>query len=152
DARLAQALSYMQRFDHDASIDGAIAILEDLVRSEGESAPLLAALARAYVYKHQLSRQRAWEGKAAAACARARALGPELPEVSLALGELHLAAGRWSEALARFDVALSIQPELYEALLGSALALDAMSRSDDAHAKCLAAIDLRPADWRGYHT
>lgn len=149
--RLEQALSYMQRYDNEASLDGAIAILQGLLRTEGERPLILAALARAYLHKHQLTRQRTWEGQAAAACARAVELEPGAPEVQLALGELHVAGGRWNEALDALDRALAGRPDLYEALLGRARALDALKRPEEAEAECLRAIELRPADWRGHH-
>ena len=151
DTKLVQALGYMQRFDNEASLDGAIGLLEGLVRSEGESAPLLAALGRAYNYRYQLTRQQRWEGQATAACARARELAPDAPDVLLALGELHVVAGRWAEALNRFDAALAARADLYEALLGRAQALDGLKRRHEAEAACLRAIELRPEDWRGYH-
>ena len=150
--RLEQALGYMQRYDNEASLDGAIALLQGLLRTEGERPQILAALARAYLHKHQLTRQRTWEGQAAAACARAVELAPDAPEVQLALGELHVAGGRWEDALAAHDRALAADPKLYEALLGRARALEGLKRPDEAEAACDCAIELRPADWRGYHT
>jgi tetratricopeptide (TPR) repeat protein len=103
------------------------------------------------VHKYQLTRQRTWEGQAAAACDRAAKLDPNAPDLLLALGELHLAGRRWSESLVEFDRALAARPELYEALLGKARVLDALQRPAEAEATVQRAIELRPDDWRGHH-
>ena len=149
--RFAQALSYLRRTDHDASLDGAIALLEGLLASEGESAAVQAALARACVYKYIKTKQRTWESRAAKACERAMELEPHAPEVLLAMGELHAAAGRYGEALSELDHALASRPDLYEALLARARSLDGARRTEEAETSCRRAIALRPDDARGYH-
>jgi tetratricopeptide (TPR) repeat protein len=152
EAHFAQALADLQRYDHEASLEGAIVRLEGLLASEGESARVLAALARAYLYRHWRTAERAWESKAVQACDRARELDPDAPEVLLALGELHASAGRHIEALAALDRALAARPELYEAHLARATALDGLGRAAEAEACARGAIADRPDDWRGHHT
>jgi tetratricopeptide (TPR) repeat protein len=149
--RLLQARSYMQRSDNEASINGAISLLEGLFEGSGESAATRASLARAYVYKFMLTRQRVWEGKAASACAQAVRLDAKSPDVLLALGDLDAAAERWPEALARFDQLLKMMPQSYDGLLGRARALDAAGKSEEAEAVCRQALTLEPDNWRGYH-
>ena len=150
--RFALALSYLRRLDHEASIDGAISLLEGLLGAGGESAAVHAALARAQLQKYQLTRQRIWEARAAQACEKAARIDPDAPEVMLALGELHAAAGRNAEALAALDRALALRPDLYEAHVARARALDAAGRAAEAEGAARGAIGLRPDDWRGYHT
>jgi serine/threonine-protein kinase len=148
--RFALALSYLHRFDNEASIDGAISLLETLLETEGESASVHAALTRAYVYKYQQTRLRSWEARAAQACERAARLDSAAPDVLLAEGELHGAAGRCDEALVRLDRALAMKPDLYEAHLARALALDGAGRAEEAESACRLAIALHAEDWRGY--
>ncbi len=150
--RFAQALSYMHRFDHEASLEGAIGLLEGLLKSEGNSAAVHAALARAFLRKYQLMTQRVWEAKAAQSCARARELDPHAPEVILAIGELHVAAGRHAEALAELDRALALRPGLSEAHFTRAMALDGLGRVAEAEEACQRGITQRPSDWHGYYT
>ena len=149
--RFAQALSYLSRFDNEASIDGAITLLETLLASEGESAAVHAALARACLHKYQQTRQRTWETRATQACERAVKLDRESPDVLLAVGELHTAAGRYAEALVELDRALALRPGVHELHLARARALDGAGRANDAEAACRQAIALHPEDWRGYH-
>jgi serine/threonine-protein kinase len=149
--RFTQALGYMQRFDNEASLDGAIAILETLTASDDASPTVHATLARAYLQKGSVSQQRIWEGRAAAACERAVRLDPDAPRVRLALGEIDLSAGRWREALERFDGELQAHPGQYEALLGRARALDGLGLTAEAESTFASAIALQPGDWRGYH-
>jgi serine/threonine-protein kinase len=149
--RYSQAVSYMQRFDNEASLDGSIGILESLIASGDASSTIHATLARAYLQKGQVSQERIWEGRAASACARAAQLDPAAPQVQLALGEIELVAGRSEKALACFDRELEGHADPYDALLGKARALDALGRAGEAIAICERAIALRPGDWRGYH-
>ena len=145
-----QALRYMERHDHEASVDGAIAILERLIESEGDVARYHSTLARACLFKYDLTKQRTWEARAAAAGARAAELAPDAAETLLALGDLHRLAGRFADANREYGLALAQRPEYYEARLGRARALEALGRTDDAEAECSAAIAARPEDWRGH--
>lgn len=151
DEKYALALTYMQRFDNEASLDGAIAMLEGLVAREGGSAKLHATLARTCVMKYRLTRQRAWEARAATECDLAAAIAPDTPEVLLATGELHEAAGRHAEALADLDRAIATVPESYDALLARASALDGLGRVAEAEEGCQRLIAMRADDWRAYH-
>jgi len=150
--RFALALAYLKRFDQEASIDGAITLLEGLLATEGESAAVHAALARACLHKYRHNRQRVWETRAEQSCDRAMKIDPYAPEVLLAMGELHTTAGRFSEALVELDHALALRPDFYEAHLGRARALDGAGRATEAEESCRRAIAHRPGDWRGYHT
>src|SRR5207244_3653573 len=114
------------RFDDEASLDHAIALLEGLVASEPDSAPVEAALARALIYKYRLVHHRDWETRASAACHRATTLDADAPEVLVATGELHVAAGRHAEGLESLERALERRPDLIEARIARALALDGL--------------------------
>lgn len=151
DEKYALALTYMQRFDNEASLDGAIGLLEGLIASEGDSAKLHATLARAFVLKYRLTRQRAWEARAEGAIDRARSVDGEAPDVLLASGELHEAAGRHAEALADIDRAMIGGPDSYDGFLARASALDGLGRVPEAEECCQRMIAMRRDDWRAYH-
>ena len=148
--RFIQAQRYLQRYDQETSVDGAIGLLEQLMTSEGDSALRCATLSRAYLAKYQLTRQRVWEGRAAAACDRATRLNADLPEVLAAVGDLHFNAGNYAEAIMDYRRALGFKPELFEAMLGLARALEASGQKAEAEATCRRAIEMKPDDWRGY--
>jgi tetratricopeptide (TPR) repeat protein len=91
-----------------------------------------------------------WEGRAAAACDRATRLNADLPEVLAALGDLHFNGGNFAEAIHDYRRALGFAPELYEAMLGLARALEASGEIAAAEETCRRAIEAKPGDWRGY--
>lgn len=146
-----QALQHLRRADHEPSVDAAIALLSRLIATEGERAPFHAALARGYLAKFQLTRQHAWQSRAASEADRAVALAPDSPETLVALAETRAAAGQEDAALAEFERALALQPDLFEARLGMAGVLESLRRSAEAETACREAIAQRPEDWRGYH-
>ncbi len=139
--RLAQALGYLRRYDNEASVDGAIRLLEQLMASEGDSAALHAALARAYIGKYQLTRERIWEARAASECERARLLDADAAEVLLAFGDLHLATGLHAEAEAEYARALEQRRPLGRH--GGGL-VDRVHLDDDHPAQELLGLDERP--------
>lgn len=146
----AQAVRYLERHDLEASVDGAIAILERLVEGEDGRAEYHAALARACVRKHELTRQGVWEGRAAGAAERARALDPDAAGTLVALGDVHALAGRRDEAEREYRRAAERRPESAEAWLGVARMLQDRGDCDGAARACQRAIMARPGDWRGY--
>jgi len=148
--RYRQALRELEHHDHEASIDGAIAILERLIESEGEQARYRAAIARACLFKYDQTKHRTWEARAAASAARAAELAPEEPETLLALADVHRVAGRIFDAEREYREALARRPDYFEARLGRARTLEALGHPDDAEAECAAAIADQPEDWRGH--
>jgi serine/threonine-protein kinase len=145
-----QALRYLERPDHEAWVDGAIGLLSPLAATEDESAPIHATLARAYLCKHDLTRQPIWHSRAAAAADRAAAIDANHPLVLLALADLHAASSGAEQALAEYQKALASQSDLYEAQLGIARVLKVLGRHAEAEMACRRAIVIRPNDVRGY--
>lgn len=149
--RYQLALGFLRRYDSDASVDGAIAALEQLSLSESDDPRILAALARAYLSKHELTRERRWEIEAARACERARTLDPGAPEVDLALGNLWLLGGRLDEALAAFERVAAARPVDLDAWIGKGRVAQGAGRGDEAEKCYRRAIELEPSDWRAYN-
>jgi serine/threonine-protein kinase len=146
----AQALRYLERHDQEASIDGAIKLLERLTVTDSPRPEWFAALARACLAKLVLTKERAWEGRAAAACDRAAVLAPEAPETLVAQADLKANAGRADEAIAGYRRALGMRTDLYDAWIGLARVYEAAGLAVEAEDSCRHAIALRPADWRAY--
>ena len=148
--RYVEALGRLQRYDQQASLDAAIRLLEALSKERTESAIVQAALARAYLDKLSITRDRSWADKAARASGRAQELNPDLPEVDVTIGALRTEIGQPREAVAAFRRALSIQPNNFEALLGLARANADAGQTSEAEATYKRAIALQPSYWGGY--
>jgi len=146
-----QAIGYLQRYDNEASVDGAIQRLREIQQREGDSALTLAALGRAFLFKYKLTHQSDWAGEAAAACAKATALDPRLPDVHLTMGELMTLKGETGAAIDAFKKALAVNPSSADAAIGLADALASAQKTAEAEQTYRRAIALRPAYWSGYN-
>ncbi len=146
-----QALGYLQRYDNEASVDGAVTLLEKLLVSEGENAPILAALGRAYLAKYQLTLMRSWQQRAVEVCERALELDPHSVDLQVALGVLHNVVGRYAQATREFQKALRLRSDHPDALLGLASAYDGADKYSRAEAIYRRYIAQRPNNWAGYN-
>lgn len=146
-----QAIGYLQRYDNEASVDGAIQRLREIQKREGDSALTLAALGRAFLFKYKLTHQSNWAVEAAAACQKATAIDPRLPDVHLTMGELMTLKGETGAAIDAFKKALIVNPSSADAAIGLADALAAARKTKEAEQTYLRAIALRPAYWSGYN-
>ncbi|HEX9668075.1 MAG TPA: protein kinase, partial [Thermoanaerobaculia bacterium] len=148
--RYLRAMGHLRRYDRAESVDEALGLLDALGAEAPRSAPVQAALARAYLQKFNLTREPRWVDLAVEAGDSARQLDPEDPEVDVTLGTLYTRTGKPREALAAFERALAAHPEHFEALLGLARARDAGGAAPAAEATYRQAIALRPSYWGGY--
>ncbi len=146
-----QALGYLQRHENEASVDGAIGILEKLLASEGEKALLHAALGRAYLSKYKLTFEREWQAKAMASCVRALELDPRSPEVMVTLGNARSAMGRYARAIRDYRRALQLRPDDPDALIGMGEAHEHLGQMRQAEEASRAAIALRPGHWAAHN-
>ena len=149
--RFLLAIGYLQRFDNEAQVDGAIQLLTELRDGGDDSAMVEVALGRAYLYKYSLTHDRAWETRAEEACARALAIDPRSPEVHMILGNVQRVSGRLVDSVRSFRRALKLRPDLPEANTGLARALEASGKLTEAEQVYLRAIALRPGFWESYH-
>ena len=149
--RYLQAIGYLQRFDVEAQVDGAMALLTDLREGGSDSALIESALGRAYLYKYQLTHDRAWETRAEEACTRALELDPRSADVHMILGNTQRVAGRAADAVRSFRRALKLRPDHPDALVGLATALQAAQKPSEAEEVFLRAMALRPGFWEPYH-
>jgi serine/threonine-protein kinase len=145
--RYLEAVGHLRRYDDAQSVDNAIGILESL----GDSPSVQAALARAYLYKFELTRQPQYAANASSAAERALKADPQSTEVHITLGELRRRTGRHKEAIDAFTGALSQQPNNADAVLGLAEAYKAAGDYASAEAQYKRAIALQPNYWGGYN-
>jgi eukaryotic-like serine/threonine-protein kinase len=149
--RYLQALGYLQRVDNEAQVDGALNLLTELRDHGNDSAVVEAALGRACLAKYQITHDRAWEARAEDACGRALEMDPRSAEVHLTLSNLHRVAGRFTEAVKSFRLALKLRPDHPEAMTGLARALEASGKLAEAEQTYLRAMALRPNFWEPFH-
>jgi tetratricopeptide (TPR) repeat protein/TolB-like protein len=148
--RYLEAIGHLRRYDDPNSVDSAITILEEL-GARSSSASIQAALARAYLYKFQLTHDPTWAAPATAACERAVAADPQNPDVRVTLGELRRQTGRIPDAVAEFNQALAQQPNNSDAMLGLAETYKAAGKLQDAELAYQRSIQLNPQFWGGYN-
>ena len=146
-----QALGYLQNYENQASVDGAITLLEALTQGRGKSAPVEAALGRAYLCKYRLTLDARWTRSARAACERALKLDPRSSQGRVTLAHLHRESGHYAQAMREYRRALKTGVKEPDVLLGLASACAAAGKFDQAERACREAIALRPTYWAGYN-
>jgi serine/threonine protein kinase/tetratricopeptide (TPR) repeat protein len=142
-----RALGHLQRRDNEEEVDRAIELLEGLVASEGDSAPVHAALAKAYIRKAKMTFQPEWRSKADASCRIALSLDPHSPEVLVTLARLRLHTGRIEEALDALNQSLALQGQSLDALLSLVEAHELRGEFHQAERAAQEAVQLRPEYW-----
>jgi len=142
-----EALGHLRRYDQVESLNAAIEILEGL----GDSPSVHAALARAYLYKYQDSREPELAAAAGKAAESALQADPQSLDVNITLGELRRQTGRYKEAIDAFVRVLSQQPNNADAVLGLAESYKAAGDFRNAEAQYKRAIALQPNYWGGYN-
>jgi len=146
-----QALGYLQRYENEASVDGAIALLERLRNSEAASAEVEATLGRAYLHKYQITLEGRWEAQAAAACERAAGLDPTAAGVAQTLGALYEATGQNARAVESYTRAIELEPSRDDARAGLGRAYLAVGRQAEAEEALRAVVAGRPEYWATHH-
>lgn len=149
--RYLQALGHLLRFDDEAQVDAAIESLSALRDGNNDSAAVEAALGRAYLYKHQITRAKEWVVRAEEACRRALEIDPRSPDVLLSLGRLQRISGHATEAVKTLKGALKLRPDHPETLAELARSLIDAGKSSLAEQTYYRALALRPNYWGVYN-
>jgi tetratricopeptide (TPR) repeat protein len=149
--QLLLARSYLQRQDSEASIDGAIRLLEALGGQGDAGVEVWAELSRAYRHKHHHTRERVWLERAMSAAERSMAEAPGSAEALVAVAHGHLLLGRHEEAESEFRLAAERRPELKEPHSGLATLHVQRGDLDAAEAESRRAIAIRPGDWNDHN-
>lgn len=144
-----QAVGYLQRYENEASVDGAIALLERL-RTQTSNSEVAAALARGYLYKFRLTRDEVWSRRAAET-AQTLASGTTNAETLTTIGEIEFERGEHEKAKAALQRALALRPMHAEATLVLAETHKALGENPAAEAAYRRAIELRPEFWGNHN-
>lgn len=132
----------------DSAIRAGIAYFQDALRIDSDYPAAHAGLCAAYTNLFHISRDPADIAIAEDACARAFAVGPHLPMVLNAVGNLRLATGRYEQAKATFDSVLRVDDRNVTAIGGLASIAERDQEYDKAEQLIRRAIELQPGNWR----
>jgi tetratricopeptide (TPR) repeat protein len=109
------------------------------------------ALARTYVQKYVLTKDRAYSDRAVQAAERSRVLAPDSPDVLLALANVQRLTGRAADAIATFKRALALQPNSPESVIWLATSYQSNGQMEEAERAFKRGIALRPSWWSGHN-
>ncbi len=144
------ALGHLERSEDRASVEKAISLLTRIPGGEG-SAPVQAALGRAYLYSYNLTKDVTLASFAQQAAQRASTLDPELPEAQVTLGEVLTATGRSADAIAVLRKAVDRDPSSVAAILALASALQKSQDIAGAERSLLRLVELRSTSWNAFN-
>lgn len=146
------ALGELQKDLNRESVEKPIEILTRLIQTEGDSARLQSALARACLNKFVFTTETEWAEKALRASDRAISLASEQTTLyRITRGLVYLEFGKNDEAISDFEAALAEYPRDWEALNGLAAAYAISGKSQQAEQTYLKAIAFWPRYWDGYN-
>jgi serine/threonine protein kinase/tetratricopeptide (TPR) repeat protein len=147
-----QGVGYLQRYERPENVDIAIDMLKRSVEKDPTYAQAQAALARAYWYKYNATREQQWVQHAKAAVSAAKNLNSQLPEVQLAIGDFHLRTGSYPDAALAFQRVLELDPENVDAYLGLGKAYDFQGEFGKAEQSFRHAVQISPACWSCFNS
>jgi len=132
----------------DIATSAGIAYFSAALEVDSEYPAAYAGLCGAYTAQFRISRDPADIAAAETACARAYAVGPQLPLVLNAVGNLRLATGKNDQAKAMFEGALNFDERNVAAINGLAALAERDQAFDDAERLIRRTIELQPGNWR----
>jgi serine/threonine protein kinase/Flp pilus assembly protein TadD len=147
-----QGVGYLQRYERPENVEIAIDMLKHAVEKDPAYAQAQAALARAYWYKYNATKEQQWVQQAKAAVSAAKNLNSQLPEVQLAIGDFHLRTGSYSDAVLAFQRVLELDPEDVDAYLGLGKAYDFQGETDKAEQAFRHAVQISPVCWSCFNS
>lgn len=132
----------------DGAIRAGIAYFSAALQIDSEYPAAHAGLCSAYTMLFRISRNPADIATAEDACARAYAVGSQLPLVLNAVGNLRLATGKNEQATAMFEGARSFDQRNVPAINGLAALAERDQEFDTAERLIRRTIELQPGNWR----
>jgi TolB-like protein/Tfp pilus assembly protein PilF len=134
-----------------ATLEQATALFEQAISADPRFAEAQAGLCDAWLARSELGRSTESYQRGEAACRAAAAAGRrDTGELHVALGNLHLLAGRHDEAEKDFQRARAMSYESMDAILGLARVAEAQKRPELAERTYAEARRLDPGDTRVY--
>lgn len=128
-------------------LDQAIACFEQAVQDDPHYALALIELSRAYLKKHQQTKDPVWFEKAEESCHRATGLNQELSSAYVVMGTIYKQKGNHEDAVKNLQQAIEIDPNNYNAFRGLADTYENMGQLDEAINLLKKFISLKPGYW-----
>ena len=134
-----------RRPDQPESINRAVAIFQQLLTLDGDSAAAHAGLARAYWQKaRNTSEDPVFADQALAVAREAVRLDPYLADSRVSLGLVEWLQGRPTEARQEFEAALELEPRSSDAHFGLGKLTQSLGHLEEAEVHYRRALELRP--------
>ena len=144
------ALGHLEYYNDRKSVEQAITLLSRIPGGES-SAPVQAALGRAYLFSYDLTKDVSSARLAQKAARQASAIDPDLPDAQVTLGQVLSAAGQNAEAVAVIRKALEKDSRSVLALQALVTALQRSQDPAGAEQAALRLVELRPTSWIGFN-
>ena len=146
-----QGIGYLQRYENPHNVEMAISLLQRAISEDTNYAQPQAALAQAYLYKYNATKDPQWVEQAKAAAKAAGKLNSQLPDVQTAVGYLLQRTGDYEAALRPLRRATELDPNNVEAYQHLGQVYDLLGRSAEAEQALRSAVAVRPACWSCYN-
>jgi serine/threonine protein kinase/tetratricopeptide (TPR) repeat protein len=146
-----QARGYLEDASKAASVDSAIILLNQALKSDANYGRAEADLGSAYWAKYQSSKDKGFIAKSRQACSKAVDLGNSGAAGHVCLGVIASGTGKYEEAIGQFQRAAQLEPTNEDALIGLGGAYESLGKPQDAENTYKKIVQLRPSYWRGYN-
>jgi len=146
-----QARGYLEDASKAASVDSAIILLNQALKSDANYGRAEADLGSAYWARYQSSKDKGFISKSRQACSKAVDLGNSGAAGHVCLGVIASGTGKYEEAIGQFQRAAQLEPTNEDALIGLGGAYESLGKPQDAESTYKKIIQLRPNYWRGYN-
>ncbi len=148
DAEYYRALTLLDHYENEHSVNDAIALLQQLEKSEPtKGASIKAALGWGYYLKFYLSKSAVDKGEAVSYCDQATSSPSDNPDVFLLCGKVSVALGNIDKAISGFTQVLQKRSDDSDALLSLARAYEFKGDFQKAEEHYFRALALRPSYW-----
>ncbi len=142
------ATAALNRYDIASNTGKAIGLYQAALKTSPEDALSQAGLARAYWRKYQDTGDAQWADEANASLAAAVKSNPDLAEVQMTAGSIHVDQGNFNVGLEELQKAQQLDPRNADVHAAMAEAYRQQQRTGDAKNEFQKAIDLDPENWR----
>lgn len=145
-----KGMGYTPRTERKGDLDKAVHFFEQAVNKDPHYGLAFIGLSQVYLKKFEQMREPIWLKKAEQSCQCAVEIGAGLSSAHVVLGTIYRKMGRDDEAIKKFQQALQIDPENYNAAQQLAYMYENKGRLDEAITLLKKFIDLKPGYWSVY--
>ena len=146
-----QARGYLEDASKAASVDSAIILLDEALKTDPNYGRAEADLGSAYWAKYEATKNKTFIAKSRQACSKAVDLGNAGAAGHVCLGVIDSGTGKYQEAVDQFQRAAQLEPTNEDALTGLGSAYESLGKPQDAETTYKKIVQLRPSYWRGYN-